>query len=208
MTREYYMDKIRITPETARIRPTEEQDVEAVLRIYDTARLTMRESGNPLQWPTDEGYPGLTELQGDMRRGASYVIEYEGRVVGTFALVPGKEPSYARIHDGRWLDGAAGTEAGGHGCENGCLEHSANPAASRPYCTIHRLAGNPAYSGIASCCFGWCKRRCGSLRSDTHHDNIIMQKAFTKAGFVRCGIILLENGSERTAYQWLDDGKE
>ena len=148
------MDRIRITPETARIRPTEEQDVEAVLRIYDMARLTMRESGNPLQWPTDEGYPGLTELQGDMRRGASYAIEYEGRVVGTFALVPGKEPSYAKIHD------------------------------------------------------GWCKRRCGSLRSDTHRDNIIMQKAFTKAGFVRCGIILLENGSERTAYQWLDDGKE
>lgn len=179
------MDKIRITPETARIRPTEEQDVEAVLRIYDMARLTMRESGNPLQWPTDEGYPGLTELQGDMRRGASYVIEYEGCVIGTFALVPGKEPSYARITDGHWMDEDAGA-----------------------YCTIHRLAGNPAYSGIAGCCFDWCKRQSASLRSDTHRDNRIMQHAFEAAGFVRCGIIFLENGSERTAYQWMSDDNE
>lgn len=201
------MDRIRIIPEEARIRPTEEKDVSSVLGIYDMARQTMRESGNPSQWPADGGYPGIKELRGDMQRGASYAIEYEGRVVGTFALVPGEEPNYAYIHDGRWLDGATVAGAGGQGRVNGLPEQSAKPEASRPYCTIHRLAGNPAYSGIASCCFEWCKRQCGSLRSDTHRDNIIMQKAFLKAGFVRCGIILLENGSERTAYQWTGDGK-
>lgn len=181
------MDRIRIKPGEACIRQTEEKDVEAVLQIYGMARRTMLESGNPLQWPEDGGYPGLAELREDMRRGASYVIEHEGSVIGTFALVPGEEPSYARISDGHWLD---------------------EDAAHVPYCTIHRLAGNPSYSGIAGCCFDWCKQQSASLRSDTHRDNRIMQHAFEAAGFVRCGIIFLENGSERTAYQWIRDDNE
>jgi len=179
------MDRIRIKPGEACIRQTEEKDVEVVLRIYGMARRTMLESGNPLQWPMDGDYPGPEELREDMRRGASYVIEYEGCVIGTFALVPGEEPSYANITDGHWPDEDAGA-----------------------YCTIHRLAGNPAYSGIAGCCFDWCKRQSASLRSDTHRDNRIMQHAFEAAGFVRCGIIFLKNGSERTAYQWMRDDNE
>ena len=204
------MDRTRIKAEEAYIRPTEEKDIEAVLQIYGMARRTMLESGNPLQWPVDGDYPGLAELREDMRRGASYVIEHEGCVIGTFALVPGKEPSYARITDGHWMDEAVGVEKREHEDRNGCRKHSEKSSAAAPvsYCTIHRLAGNPAYSGIAGCCFDWCKRKSASLRSDTHRDNRIMQHAFETAGFVRCGIIFLENGSERTAYQWMSDDNE
>ena len=204
------MDRIRIKPGEACIRQTEEKDIEAVLQIYGMARRTMLESGNPLQWPEDGGYPGLAELREDMRRGASYVIEYEGCVIGTFALVPGKEPSYANITDGHWMDEAVGAEKREHEDRNGCrkLPEKSSSAAPVSYCTIHRLAGNPAYSGIAGRCFDWCKRQSASLRSDTHRDNRIMQHAFEAAGFVRCGIIFLENGSKRTAYQWMRDDNE
>lgn len=176
------MDRVAIRPEEAVVRRTLEADIPAVLKLYDIARRTMRENGNPLQWPADGDYPGIRELQADMRREASYVLVYDEHIAGTFALVPGEEPSYAEIADGSWLNGL-------------------------PYRTIHRLAGDTAYSGIAACCFEWCKRQCGSLRSDTHRDNLIMRLAFEKAGFMRCGVIRLENGGERTAYQWTDNGK-
>lgn len=184
------MTRKRIGQDGAVIRHTTEADIPSVLRLYALARQTMRESGNPLQWPEKRAYPGLGELREDMRRNVSYVIEVSGSIVGSFALIPGKEPTYAKIYGGRWLDAGAGAAANN---------------AERPYCTIHRLAGDPAFSGIADCCFGWSKRQCGSLRADTHRDNIIMQHAFSAAGFVHCGTIFLTDGSERLAYQWMDD---
>ena len=36
---------------------------------------------------------------------------------------------------------------------------------------------------------------------DTHKDNIPMQRVLLRNGFVYCGIIHLENGDERIAYQ-------
>ena len=38
---------------------------------------------------------------------------------------------------------------------------------------------------------------------DTHKDNLIMQKFLSKNGFDRCGIIYVEDGTERIAYQKL-----
>lgn len=187
------MTRKRIGQDEAVIRHTSEADIPSVLRLYALARQTMRKTGNPLQWPEGGGYPGEADLAEDMRRGVSYVIEHRGSIVGTFALVPGEEPNYARITDGNWLDAQCGILKKDGGAAGQTL----------PYCTIHRLAGDPAYSGIAAVCFDWCKLGCSSLRSDTHRDNRIMQRAFDSAGFVRCGIIYLENGSERTAYQWI-----
>ena len=44
---------------------------------------------------------------------------------------------------------------------------------------------------------------CESLRADTHEDNKIMQHLLEKNGFVRCGIIHVEDGTPRVAYQKL-----
>ena len=41
-----------------------------------------------------------------------------------------------------------------------------------------------------------------NVRADTHKDNITMQNMLAKNGFVPCGIIHVENGSERIAYQY------
>lgn len=202
------MTRKRIGQDGAVIRHTTEADIPSVLRLYALARQTMRESGNPLQWPEKRAYPGLGELREDMRRNVSYVIEVSGSIVGSFALIPGKEPTYAKIYGGRWLDESTETETDTDADADTSIDANAGAEANnaeRPYCTIHRLAGDPAFSGIADCCFGWSKRQCGSLRADTHRDNIIMQHAFSAAGFVHCGTIFLTDGSERLAYQWMDD---
>ena len=44
---------------------------------------------------------------------------------------------------------------------------------------------------------------CQSLRADTHADNKIMQHLLEKNGFARRGIIHVEDGTPRVAYQKL-----
>lgn len=70
-----------------------------------------------------------------------------------------------------------------------------------PYCTIHRLASTISSHGIAETCFRWCWERSGNLRVDTHEDNRIMRHCIEKFGFVYCGVIYLQNGDPRLAYQ-------
>ena len=40
-----------------------------------------------------------------------------------------------------------------------------------------------------------------SIKIDTHRDNVSMQRAVVKNNFKRCGIIYLEDGSERIAFE-------
>ncbi|MFR1314947.1 MAG: GNAT family N-acetyltransferase, partial [Clostridium perfringens] len=40
-----------------------------------------------------------------------------------------------------------------------------------------------------------------SIKIDTHRDNISMQRAVVKNDFQKCGIIYLEDGSERIAFE-------
>ena len=44
---------------------------------------------------------------------------------------------------------------------------------------------------------------CESLRADTHADNKVMQHLLESEGFTRCGIIHVEDGTPRIAYQRL-----
>lgn len=42
--------------------------------------------------------------------------------------------------------------------------------------------------------------RLAEVRADTHWDNVIMQHILEKNGFVKCGTIVVENGTPRIAY--------
>lgn len=145
-----------------------------MLEIFEQAKGIMRSDGNFGQWTG--GYPSVEVLKADMERGSSYVISDSGsEIVGTFAFIPGIEPTYNYI-EGKWLtDG--------------------------PYATIHRLASGPESHGIARECFDWCWSRVQNLRIDTHADNSIMQHCILKYGFTYCGVIYLANGDPRLAYQ-------
>ena len=66
---------------------------------------------------------------------------------------------------------------------------------------IGDLASNGKVKGIAACCFDWCFSHCRNIRIDTHRDNKTLQHILSKYGFLYCGIIHVENGTERLAFQ-------
>ena len=156
------------------IRPAVLADLPEFARIYDAAKVYMRASGNPNQWTTV--YPDPETLTEDIDAARLYAVEEAGRVHGVFALIPGIEPSYAVI-DGAWPN-------------------------DLPYATIHRIASDGQIHGVFSTCADFAKARHNAVRIDTHADNKTMQHLAAKHGFVRCGIVQLENIGPRIAYQW------
>ena len=156
------------------IRKTTEADIPEVEAIYAEARRFMREAGNFEQWR--DGYPGICEIVSDIASGAGYVCVDEGEIVGAFYFRIGADPTYLKIYDGEWKNEA-------------------------DYGVIHRIAVKHHGRGIAEFIFSECFRRCGNLKIDTHIDNLPMQRCLSKNGFEYCGIIYLEDGDERLAYQ-------
>ena len=173
----------------------------------------MRADGNLSQWSAP-GFPDDSLLLRDIARGGGFVIENrwpvgaghdEGktvmtgrvataephhdstvmpgltghlaapRIVAYFALLPSPEPTYDVI-DGAWL-------------------------TDEPYGVIHRMASCPEVHGIFSTIIDYAASRYAHLRIDTHRDNRIMQHLIEKHGFTYCGIIWLEDGTERLAYE-------
>ena len=145
-----------------------------ILAVYESARAYMRENGNLHQWVG--GYPSQELLLEDIAKGQLYLCTEEGEIFGVFCYFEGEDPTYREIFDGAWLN-------------------------DRAYGVIHRIAVARHCRGVASYCFSHCFDRCKNLKIDTHADNIPMQKALAKNGFLRCGIIYLENGDPRIAYQ-------
>ena len=147
-------------------------DMEEILSIYAGARKFMAERGNPNQWTN--GYPLRADLEQDMRCGSLYVCR-TGRIEAVFKFITEPDPTYGII-TGAWL-------------------------SSGPYGTLHRVASAGNISGIFDSIVSWASDRCSSLRADTHRDNTVMQRALKRCGFEYCGIIFLENGDERLAYE-------
>ena len=156
------------------IRKTDKTDIKEASAIYDIARAFMKASGNPNQWSS--GRPNAEDIKRDIDEGCSYVIEENGELIAIFYFRIGKDKTYDEIYEGDWLN-------------------------SEPYAVIHRVAVKHSGKGLAGKIFDWCFSRFPNLKIDTHRDNIPMQHSLEKAGFKRCGIIHLENGEKRIAYQ-------
>jgi hypothetical protein len=159
------------------IRPTTYADIEALMAIFAYARAEMIADGNPTQW--GDGYPSREQLEHDIQRGVSYVVEKNGQVCATFVFIIGEDPTYAYIEDGQWLD------------------------ATLLYGTIHRIASNGQERGIFPFVLNWCSAQCGNIRIDTHEDNKRMIHLIEQAQFKRCGVIYTRNNTTRIAYQCL-----
>ena len=156
------------------------EDAEEIMEVFHAAKDIMKVSGNVNQWK--DGYPSLEVVQSDIDRCGSYVIEENGRIVGYFAFLPSPEPTYANIYDGKWLDDELS------------------------YHVIHRIASFPEVHGIFQSIMEFCDVQEPNLRIDTHRDNHIMQHNIQKHGFTYCGIIFLDSGDERLAFQRLSKG--
>jgi hypothetical protein len=150
------------------------KELDTVMDIYDHARQFMRRNGNHSQWIN--GYPGMELVKKDIQEGNSYVCLDSGRIAGVFTFMRGTDPTYLKIYDGAWLN-------------------------DEPYGVVHRIASANSVKGVGSYCLSWCLGQCKNIRIDTHRDNVAMQNLLIKNHFVRCGIIYLEDGSERLAFQ-------
>ena len=160
------------------IRKSTPDDIHLILNMYDHSRSVMRADGNMTQWV---GYPLREDVEEDIKRGVSYIVEsgkWKVESAGTFALVPGEEPTYNYIDHGRWID------------------------EQTPYSTLHRMAAHSGAHGIADIAFHYAKEQASHLRVDTHHDNRPMRHILEKEGFVYCGIIYMPDGAPRDAYEW------
>ena len=157
------------------IRQATVQDIPEILRIYGAARAFMRRSGNMTQW--SGGYPSEDIVRVDITKNILRVMENEtGHLYAVFALIPGDDPTYARI-EGAWKD-------------------------TSPYATIHRAASDGTEHGVFRAMLDFARTQYNHLRADTHADNIPMQSCLQKNGFAYCGVIYLANGDPRRAYEW------
>ena len=159
------------------IRLATREDIPAIEEIYESARIFMRENGNPNQW--SGSHPNGEDALIGIGDGTSYVCEDGGEVVATFYFkMNADDPTYRKIHEGAWR-------------------------SEEPYAVIHRIAVKHHGRGIVDFCFDECLRMFPNIRIDTHRDNIPMQRCLMRHGYEYCGIIYLANGDERMAYQKL-----
>ena len=157
------------------IRIAHKEDLAEVMAVLAAAKGIMRASGNDAQWIG--GYPSEEVILEDIARGNGFVVLDDGRIVAYFAFIALPEPTYARIYNGAWLND------------------------SLPYHVVHRIGSYPEVHGVFRTVMDWCFERDPNIRIDTHRDNRIMQHCIDRYGFTYCGIIYLESGDERLAYQ-------
>ncbi len=158
-----------------KIKNAVDADFERITEIYEYARKYMIQSGNPKQW--GNSYPEADLIKSDIAKNVCRVIYDESGIHGVFALFEGKDPTYAHIENGSWLN-------------------------NEPYVTVHRIAGDGEVHGIFHCAVNYCKSISRNIRIDTHADNLTMQRLIEKNGFVKCGTIYVSDGTPRIAYHW------
>ena len=156
------------------IRKATIEDLETILLLIDEGRRKMIAEGNVNQW--SDGRPSREMLVKDIAQGVSHLVVLNGRPVATFALIEGPDPTYARIYDGEWQN-------------------------DNPYYVIHRVASLAGVHGIMRAVLNYAFTLTDTIRIDTHNDNVTMRTLLAKYGFSYCGIILLENGDPRLAFQ-------
>lgn len=160
------------------IRKTVLDDLPEILKIYEYARQQMKLNGNASQW--GDNRPSVETVKNDVLQNNSYVIEWQNTICGVFTFFIGADPCYDRIINGKWLNDAC-------------------------YGVIHRIASNGKTKGIFNACLRFCESKVKNIRIDTHSDNLIMQHLLEKNGYKKCGIIFVDNGTARLAYQKIID---
>ena len=150
------------------------KDIPAIMEIVEDAKKYMHDKGIP-QWIN--GYPDEETFLENISSNCLYVYK-EGEEILAVLAVKEYEPTYEYI-EGKWLH-------------------------DDPYIVIHRMAVKDRRKGqgIAGKVFEELKRENPHIRIDTHEKNASMKRCVLKNGFVYCGVIYLEDGSPRNAYEY------
>ena len=152
-------------------------DLCEIVEIYSGARAFMKEAGNPNQW--GGAYPSAELIASDIKSENLYIVmSDEEEILAVFYYSYGTDPTYERIYEGAWQ-------------------------SAEPYGVIHRIAVSERArgKGVSAFCFSEMLKKSQRLRIDTHRDNLPMQRALGKFGFSYAGVIHIESGDERLAYE-------
>lgn len=155
-------------------------DIDKIMGIIGQAKEYLRNKGVD-QW--QDNYPNIDIIKNDIEKGIGYVLEKNGQVVATVAISFNDEKTYEKIYDGKWI-------------------------TENDYAVVHRIAVDNNYKGqrISTEILARIEEMCSkmnihSIKVDTHKHNESMRKMLSNNGFKYCGIIYLESGSERVAYE-------
>lgn len=162
----------------------QKKDLISIMSIIIDAQELLA-SQNTDQW--QNGYPNNEIILKDIQNKESFVlISAFGTCVATAMFSTKNEPTYSKI-EGRWM----------------------NPKQTI-YGVIHRMAVAKKHrsKGLAKFIFNQCEqklleKKIPSMRIDTHKDNFGMQKLLKTLGYSYCGVIYLENGDQRLAFEKL-----
>ena len=161
-------------------RKSVKEDIENIMNIINQAKRYFKENKID-QW--QNGYPNEETIQNDIKNNNSYVLESDNKIIATAMVSFDEDITYKNIFEGQWL-------------------------SNRKYVVIHRIAvdekikGNGVAAKIIKFVEDLCKdNEANSIRIDTHKDNISMQRLIEKNGFKYCGVIYLEDGSKRIAFE-------
>ena len=155
-------------------------DKDKIMEIIKQAQEYLKIKGVD-QW--QDNYPNLNIIKDDIDKRKSYVLEENGTIVATVAVSFNDEKTYDKIYNGKWI-------------------------TENDYAVIHRIAVANNYKGkrISSEILAHIEKMClqknvHSIKVDTHEQNESMRKMLSNNGFRYCGIIYLEIGNERVAYE-------
>lgn len=161
-------------------RKTVKTDINDVMNIIRQAQVYFKELGIN-QWQND--YPNVEIINNDIDNENSYVLLKDNKIVATAAVSFEGEKTYDSIYEGQWI-------------------------SNKGYAVIHRIAVNNNYKGLGisskiirnveQLCL---KKGVYSIKVDTHEENLSMQNMLKKNQFQYCGVIYLEDGSKRIAFE-------
>ena len=155
-------------------------DLDQIVEIIELSKKYLKETKVD-QW--QDGYPAKEDLRRDIESGNSYVLTNKDEIVATTVISLDGESTYNSIFNGEWI-------------------------TNEEYIVMHRVAVHDKYKGkgifkelIKEAESLALNKGIFSIKIDTHRDNISMQRALLKNDFKKCGIIYLEDGSERIAFE-------
>ena len=155
-------------------------DLDQIVEIIELSKKYLKETKVD-QW--QDGYPTKEDLRRDIESGNSYVLTNKDEIVATTVISLDGESTYNSIFNGEWI-------------------------TNEEYIVMHRVAVHEKYKGkgifkelIKEAESLALNKGIFSIKIDTHRDNISMQRAVVKNDFQKCGIIYLEDGSERIAFE-------
>lgn len=163
-----------------RLRLRKADDLELVFQIMMDAKEYFKITGIN-QWGND--YPSRELLQSDIDSGCGYFMIVDDEVIGYFMMSFDGENTYREIFDGTWtMDDA--------------------------YAVIHRFAILQKYhgQGLAKEFFSLIELEVLEhyyyhyIRIDTYQNNQVMRHLLETMGYQYAGVIYLENGESRLAY--------